>query len=422
MSGKLTKQVAIVAVLGGSISTLATTTVSAATITGWNTSNVAIDTSNTDGVTGSSEIYDRALNPDGSIPSGATTSGTVVFTPPEALSPGIKVQPEAYSDTGAGATLDFDGCLMTSNPGATCTSPFQSGKRIKQQVTGFDPVDLVFDVDNTDTSSSFYQVFGRLINVTGQTLDGFKVELGFGTGDDFVASSGQVTFSTGFTAPPNDSGLSSSTQYPFGLFGAADDSPNFLLDGFFASDRTGLTLEQTDTMLMTNGNYGDYSDLFGPWNTQQDVPNGLFWDFDDDPDTDALLMAWETGDGIWELRRTVGETCDIADDTNCTFGETLDTYKTGAFDDIVAMLTDTGDQWLDIFEMDAIEDLANLNLNYALDVSDLTGFSSFTIRTTAFPTDIAPSEVPLPASAPLMAAGFGLLAFVRRRRKINSRP
>ena len=300
---------------------------------------------------------------------------------------------------------------MTSNPGATCTSPFQSGKRIKQQVTGFEPVDLVFDVDNASTDDSFYQVFGRLINVTGQPLDGFKVQLGFGTGVDFVASTGQVTFSTAFTAQPNDSGLSSTTQFPFGLFGDADDSPNFLLDGFFANDRTGLTLEQTDTTLTSTGYYGDYADLFGVWNTQQDVPEGLFWDFDNNPDTDALLMAWEIGPDEWELRRTVGETCDA---TDCTFGVTLDSYQTGAFDDILASLTDDGDQWLDIFETGGIEDLANLNLNYALAVGDLTGYTSLTIRTTAFATE--PNVIPLPATAPLMAAGLGLLALVRRRR------
>ena len=110
MPGNLTKQVAIVTVLGGALTVFAPTTTSAATLINWNTSNVDVDTSNVNDVTGTSEIYNEALNPDGSIPASATTSGTIVFTPPEALSPGIKVQPEIYDDTGAGATLQFDGC------------------------------------------------------------------------------------------------------------------------------------------------------------------------------------------------------------------------------------------------------------------------------------------------------------------------
>jgi hypothetical protein len=311
---------------------------------------------------------------------------------------------------------------MTSNPTADCTSGFQSGKRIKQQVIGFDPVDLVFDVDNTSTADSFYQVFGRLINVSGIPLDGFKIELGFGgAGDPFIPSTGQVTFSTAFTAQPNDSGLSSTTQFPFGLFGDADDSPNFLLDGFFASDRTGLTLTQDATTLTAMGSsayYGDYFDLFGLWNTQQDVPEGLFWDFDNNPDTDDLLMAWQIGaDGAdeWELRRTVGQTCDTEDPPNCTFGVTLPSYETGTFAEIVALLSNAPGDWIDIFNPGPIEDLANLNLNYALVVGDMGDYDSFTIRTTAYPG--APQVVPLPGGAPLMAGGLALLAFIRRRSK-----
>lgn len=66
---------------------------------------------------------------------------------------------------------------MTSNPGGTCSSPFQSGKRIKKQMTGLGPVDLVFDVQ-PGTTTSVYQVFDRIINATGAALAGFAIELG----------------------------------------------------------------------------------------------------------------------------------------------------------------------------------------------------------------------------------------------------
>lgn len=386
----------------------------AATIVEWNTDNVAVDPNATAGVTGTSEVYDRALNPDGSVPVGAQTSGTITFTPPEAGSPGIKVESQTYPDTGGGSTLELSGCLMTSNPSATCTSPFQSGKRIKQNITGFEPVDLVFDIDASSTDTEAYQVFSRVINDSGMALEGVTVELGFGSGEDFVAATtDQLVFSTEFTAQPNDSGLSSTSQMPFGLFGDASDNENFLLDGFFASDRTGFDLVQTDHMITTAGYYGEYDDLFGDWNTQEDVAQGLFWDFDDNADTDNLLMAWQIGPDEWELRRTVGETCDPLDPLNCTFGETLDMYETGTFDEIVASLTDASDPWIDIFEGGDIEDLANLNLNYAIELGDLTGMSSFTIRTTATPV---PSMVPLPAGAPLLLGALGLMAVLRRRK------
>ena len=381
----------------------------AATILDWNTTNVDVDPSVALGVPGTSEVYDRPVGE-----AGAITNGTIVFEPPESETPGVKVQDEIYADTGSGATLVFDGCLMTSNPDATCTSEFQSGKRIKQQMTGTGPVDLVFDVDNTETELSFYQVFGRLINVTGQALSGFSVELGTGVGSGFTAFTGDdapVTFSFDFTAQPNSSGKSSTSQFPFGLFGDADDSPNFLLDGFFSSARTGFDIIQTATKLVSDGYYGEYFDLFDDWRDQGDVPQGLFWDFDNNADTDALLMAWQIGDDLWELRRTVGETCV---DLECTFGVTLETYETGSFADILALLTNADDPWLDLFAPGAIEDLANLNLNYALALGDFGNLSSFTIRTTVFPVEV--SAVPLPAGAPLLLAGLGAFAAVRRRR------
>lgn len=398
-----------------------------ATIDSWNLSNIGspTDPAEDDG-TGYSYIYNGTVRSTEGVvdTSGASSSGRIAFAPPEAEAPGLKVEKQVYDDTGGTAELQFDGCLMTNNPENDCTGGFQSGKRIKQQITGTDPVDLVFDVNAADTSVSFYQVFGRLINATGEALTGFTIELGTGVGDGFQAFSGAdapVTFSTLFTAQPNDSGLSSTSQYPFGLFGAADDSPNFLLDGFFSAARTGFNLVQTETTITSNGYYGDYKTLFGDWIGDADaLPEGLFWDFDGDPETDDLLIGWKIGDDEWELRRDVGDTCGtIRGVAACTPGEMLTSFLTGTFeelvngeDGLVARLADLGDHdWASIFNTGEIEDLANLNLNYALNVGDFTGFgSSFTIRTTVAP-------VPLPAGAPLLLAGLGAFALVRRKRR-----
>jgi len=361
----------------------------AASIAGWNTENVDVGaTPSIDGETGFSVVYDRA-SPDAD----AVTNGRIAFTPPEAISPGIKVQPESYS-----RGVDLDGCLMTSNPGAVCTSPFQSGKRIKQQMTGLGPVDLVFDVANDDPESR-YQVFHRLINKTGQDLDGFKVELGFGIGSDFTAatSSDNLIFSTGFRAMPTGSGAAS-TQFPFGLFGDATDNPNFDLDGFFAPERTGFVDIFDDatnpTVLSSDGVFGPYAGLFGNWLSQDAVPLGAFWDDDGDAETDALLMAWFT-DGFWEARRSVEDGVAISTDPE-TFAD---------FDALVADLG-LGDA---LFE-DVIEDLANLNVNFAIQLGDLGDRTSFTLRTT-----VSPAPIPLPAGAPLLVGAVAALAAMRRR-------
>lgn len=408
----MTRTARPLAVAATGIAILLPAAATAATITGWNKDNVQVGADVPDGETGYSVIYDGPVAGGGTL----ATSGRIAYSPPEADPPGIKVQPQTYVDTGDEATLTFDGCLMTSNTPNLCTGEFQSGKRIKQLMTGFDPVDLVFDV-NSDTTTSFYQVFGRLINATGSALGGFTIELGQGVGGAFTAfgTDAPVTFSFDFTAQPNSSGQSSTTQFPFGLFGAAADSPNFLLDGFFASARTGLDLVQTDTKITSTGYFGDYFDLFGAWNPQLEssLPQGLFWDFDGLEDTDALLMAWLRSDGLWELRRDVGITCDPADAANCTFGVMRTAYETGTLDEILGLLNVAGN-WTLAFSEGAIEDLANLNVNYALEVGNLAaaGLTSFTLRTTVH---AYAAPIPLPAGAPLLLGALGALGLLRRR-------
>lgn len=66
----------------------------AATITGWNTSNVEVgpvlDTTNAIGDSGASVVYDEEEVGE-TIPTGAESSGQIVYTWDESNSPGIKV-------------------------------------------------------------------------------------------------------------------------------------------------------------------------------------------------------------------------------------------------------------------------------------------------------------------------------------------
>lgn len=369
----------------------------AATITSWNTDNVEVGADPAvPGDTGISVVYDR--NP--SAP-GAVSNGQIAFTPPEANSPGIKVQSETYTQGGPSG-LTLDGCLMTNNVPNTCTGPFQSGKRIKTQVTDTGPLDLVFDLEQGDESN--YQVFYRLINKTTQSLAGFALELGFGVGSDFVEATAAdgITFSTAFRAQPASLNASASTQFPFGLFGDATTNNNFDLDGFFAPERASLSVDLLDTSITSTGFVGPYDDLFGSWLSQESVPLGAFWDNDNDASTDALLMAWFTN-GQWEMRRDVG---DLAAGTAISLSGSDVLY----FDDFDALVARLG-LGTSLFE-DDIEDLANLNVNYAINVGADVSSSNFTLRTT-----VAVAPVPLPVSAPMMAGGLGLLGLIAGRRR-----
>ncbi|AXI54635.1 hypothetical protein C1J05_09135 [Sulfitobacter sp. JL08] len=88
--------------------------VSAASITGWNTDNVVStpapipveDTPAENQLPGVSVIYNADVT--GGVGS-ATSSGQIVFDPPEAISPGLKVENLSYEDTGPPPRIQLDG-------------------------------------------------------------------------------------------------------------------------------------------------------------------------------------------------------------------------------------------------------------------------------------------------------------------------
>jgi hypothetical protein len=343
----------------------------AGVITAWNGDNVVTDPGPyVDETTYYSVIYDQDVT---GGTAGATTNGRIAFEPPEATDPGLKVVNDGPD---LNPNQDFTNCIMASSV-ATCESPFQSGKRFKQQITDTGPIDLVFDVTDSDAETA-YRVFQKVSNYTNGQLGGFDIELGFGLGGGFVMS-------------VDDDGLGfdltegASARFPFGLFGDADTNQNHDTDGFFdPTARSGFNVSLTEDLLSTESLFGMYDDLFGAWLNFDSVPQGYFWDDDGDPTTDAVLMAYLNDEGQWVDRDGL-----VVDEQD---------------------LIDAG------YYVGIIEDLANLNVDYFLLIGDVTGWSTWNGETASFTIRLTPNEVPVPATLSLLGIGALLLGARRRRR------
>lgn len=398
----------------------------ATTITGWNLDNVAQGAVPAPGTTEVSTIFVDNDSID--------SNGQIAYTDPEAVTPGLIALNDFYTNGGG----TFDGCIRASVGGTECATGFQTGNRFKLQLTDTGAIDLVFDVDPTAAGTqggatvaggvatpgtNTYQVFGRAVNLTGLGLDSFDIQLGFGVGDGFTASTAGdgLSFAQGLTLGPQN--LDAFTQYPFGLFGDAP-TMNADLDGFFNDARSGFDVLFSEDVIASNGFYetlpGEgnnglgYEDLFGSWLSRDQAPAGLLWDDDNDPTTDSLVMVWFNKDigvaGEWQALRSVDENGEaisiLGDPENFATQEEAELYFAG----LGATLE---------FEAN-IEDLANLNLNFGIALTDGVGAgfidwasvgNKFTLRLTS-----AVAPIPLPAGAPLLLAGIGMIGLLKRRR------
>jgi hypothetical protein len=359
-------------------------------------------------------------------PASADTNGRIFYDNVEASAPGMVAINDAYS-SGQGT---FDGCIRAS-ASDQCATGFRTGNRFKLQLTDTGSVDLVFDVSNyapapnpDDEAGSYYdgslyQVFGRAVNLTTQMLDSFVVELGYGVGGDFQLSGENdgLSFAQDLALGPN--AVTAFTQYPFGLFGDSSTTNRHNIDGFFDDDRAGFNLDIGEDVLASDGFYGGdlgYEARFGYWLSQEMAPAGLLWDNDGDDATDSLVMAYLNEDDEWVLLRNVldstagvaGSTLDnpyfIANDTNDANGNGID-------DGIDAVMTYLG---VSLDYEEHIEDLANLNLNFGILLSEGFNADQFTLRFTSY---AVPAPIPLPASALLLLASLGALGAVRQVRR-----
>jgi hypothetical protein len=256
------------------------------------------------------------------------------------------------------------------------------------------------------------------VNLTTQMLDSFVIELGY-TVDGVFQTSGEndgLSFAQDLELGPND--VTAFTQYPFGLFGDSSTTKRHNIDGFFDDDRAGFNLDIGEDVLASDGFYGGdlgYDARFGYWLSQEMAPAGLLWDDDNDEDTDALVMAYLNDDGMWEALRTIGEdggsliaTSILNDPLFFDDEDAAISYFEQLADNLIE------DSSLLLETEDHIEDLANLNLNYGILLSEGFNADQFTLRFTSY---AAPAPIPLPASALLLLAGVGTLGAMRRMRR-----
>jgi len=357
----------------------------------------------------------------------------VAKNPPVGVPPGLKIENDVPVEPS-----QPESCIMATAVGVSCGSAFQTHKRYKVLMqeymvdgAGSESADLVFIANNTGDDVEEYRVFQKINNWTGQRLTGFKLEVGYGVGTGFVNAFGSavepnlsVEVDQYFTDPDKK------TNFAHGLFGPVEP-PNWgdvgaFTGGFFDDNsRAGYRIQEVDTGTYmsvpdvdTGGIFGKYEDVlpedptspagiagfsqFGAWLPTIYMPQGVFFDDDDNPNTDDVLMAWwgyntncqtapapvNTGDYCWMY----GDMNYYAwiDKLDPALGFVKDTLTTN----YQPVSQTTFDAWVSDprYYVDTIDDLANLNLNYVVNVGTVdatwptwdpnTATATFTIRVT----------------------------------------
>ncbi|WP_022953163.1 choice-of-anchor F family protein [Leucothrix mucor] len=390
---------------------------------GWNMDNVvtnyfdaegnATTTLADDGVY-RSDVFDRNASEAAAVRMGSV----VAKNPPVGIPPGVKVvnAPSTELEARSGGNCLISTAFLDENPDdaiadysgqvpVTCSSPFMTHKRYKVLMLpetvdgGVDSVDMVFNVENDTTTADTvipYTVYQKINNWTDSRLDGYTLELGFGIGEDFTAASDTtLTFDN-----------TENSTFSHGLFGPIEED-KFLENGFFSTKIAGYEASGEGlTTFTTTTAVGEYSDIGGAWLPSSWVPYGIFFDDDGDPDTDAVLMAWwgPGSDGTYQWM--YGQLEHYADG-EVPAGMTADFGPVSA-EQVATWLPETvAEGTVNPYAVDLIEDFANLNLNYVVNVGAIgswptngTDGASFTIRVTPIANDGGAPAYTLAANLP----------------------
>jgi hypothetical protein len=331
------------------------------------------------------------------------------------------------------------------NPG--CQQGPATGNRYKLRLDDVVPFDLLFSVAPSTGVTEYFN-FGKVTNETGARIMSFDMVLGTGTGDDFttmdptdpsvaVLFDGLTPLSAEAIARWGDFlGGEATGQdplqrvfFPGGLFGTGGQEGAI---GFFDTERAafvaiqnadGTIIDVSD--LTQSGGSTFFADTFGTGLIGINMlPEGIFWDENDDPSDESSLIAWfdhsqdswvwgnlsiENGtDGAYtyaELAAALGVTeTDLVGAIGSTDREALAGTAISA-DLLDAIEANTA------FETAPIEDLANLNLNFNIDVGDID-LGEFTLRFVpvfAPIVSVAASDLQFGVAAALDAANIPFL-------------
>jgi hypothetical protein len=386
----------------------------------------------------------------------AEAPGIIVYNNTPAYEPG-----QIIADCVMALRIDADRqCNGASQPPArykmraTAIGPIDMVFRVRL----LDANAVILDADgfplaaDQDVTRNIYRMIGMLSNDTGKRLGGFTVQVGFGLGADFYKSKA----SDGLKIGLHEEGATDAdnlkddeiAEFLDDLFyGPADAAHDW---GFFSSSRAGLAvdtaaLETEEDFFGSIGISSNYSELFGKWLPLTLVPQGWFYDRDGDPVTDAAVTAWYDGtrwiqyvvDEITGVRTAIypdaGQIADweatppsvYADDGVWTEGDSLTAggilYATwdaaaGVYvladgttrvtnDEMSARIAAAPDQLerRPGYLVGPIEGLANLNLNYFIEVANpsawptyANGEATFTLRITPLNENV--TALPAPAS------------------------
>lgn len=352
---------------------------SAATIQSWNIDDVVTDSAPyTDLESYNSSIYDTTNTMD--------SYGGVTWKERDTQAPGLSI---VNNDDVNGSN-----CIMCAgyNPFdlsiKQCSDPFQSSKRFKLFSTDNQPLYLEFNV--VASANETYRVLQKYSNYSPTRWQDYTVELGFldangnfipSQADDglgFCNSKGQIYTSPVLGSSVRDRDLSA--LFSQGLFGAPDK--NHPEAGYFnPTTRASFEMTVSEDAIVSSGISASYGDIFGQWLNEEDLPTGIFWDDDADPDTDNVLMANCEGqydavngicNGTWVTYRSYPGV--VNGQAGVGVGEATPVPQ--------AIL----DEWAaqsDLYLLDFIDDLANLGLTYHIQLGDNSQWptpDSFVIR------------------------------------------
>lgn len=258
-------------------------------------------------------------------------------------------------------------CIIATT-GAVCDGPPRTSKRVKYRLTGMNPLDTVFTTANSDGGTTEYFNFTKITNETGARLEGFKVQIGTGTGSDFVPSNATASEIAGLLQfDQGDNPRKTSANVPCGLFGTGcGGNPEEV--GYFEDANTDETDKDifplvfgTDTLDFGALENNDYATIVGSGllSTNQ-LPDGLFADDGDDTTEDPLVVWKAPGSDTW-----LNE-----------YGEPLTQAEVD--EKIAEVAAEIGDSFAGTYEGE-LEDMANANINYSFDIQDINGVD-MTIR------------------------------------------